>query len=335
MKPTDPQVLFFGHLKTQLPPHLSMVDEIAALLNISIDSAYRRIRGDKPISLEEAYILCQQYKLSLDHLFNLQSDTYIFRGTLPATGSAGINFTNWLEMVLAQLQYMNSFKERHMYYLMKDIPPYVHFMFPELAAFKCYFWMKSILHDEQLKGVKFSLRDKRYDQYKSWSAKVINEYLMLPGTEIWNVESLNSTLNQIDFYVQAGAFAQQEDIFVLYDRVEAMINHLEKQAECGYKSEVGQKPLAGAAEYRLFVNELILGDNTILVELDGKRVTYLNHSVLNVLTTRDERFNEAMFANLESLIKKSALISVVGEKERTKFFNRLRDHIRLRVSAAS
>ena len=47
------QQKFFLEIKNQLPSHLSLVDEIADLLNISPDSAYRRIRGEKPIDFEE------------------------------------------------------------------------------------------------------------------------------------------------------------------------------------------------------------------------------------------------------------------------------------------
>lgn len=38
---------FFDHIKERLPTHLSLVDEVAELLSISNDSAYRRIRGEK------------------------------------------------------------------------------------------------------------------------------------------------------------------------------------------------------------------------------------------------------------------------------------------------
>ncbi len=64
-----------------------------------------------------------------------------------------------------------------------------------------------------------------------------------------------------------------------------------------------------------------------MAELDNMRVTFLNHSVLYFVGTRDEEFNEAMFNNLDNLMKKSTLISSVGEKERARFFKRLRNKI--------
>lgn len=44
------QTAFLKQIKNQLPPHLSLVDAIAEQLNISNDSAYRRIRGEKHLT---------------------------------------------------------------------------------------------------------------------------------------------------------------------------------------------------------------------------------------------------------------------------------------------
>lgn len=332
MESTGTQSAFFQHLKTQLPPHLAMVDEIADVLGISHDSAYRRIRGEKPIDLEEIRKLCVHFKVSMDQLLHLQSDAFIFTGKLNSDNADNV-FEDWLQNVQYNFQVINSFEKKHLYYLMKDIPPFVHFQIPELAAFKCFFWMKSILHDELLKGVKFSLDDPRYEKFMVYIKKIIELYNKIPITEIWNIESLNSTLNQINFYVEAGSFINKGEIRILYEKVEELINHIEKQAELGMKFNIGETPKPNAASYRMFVNELILGDNTIMTELGDTRITFLNHSVLYFVATRDERFNNAMFSNLENLMKKSTMISTIGEKERVRFFNRLRDNIHLRLSA--
>jgi hypothetical protein len=70
---------------------------------------------------------------------------------------------------------------------MKDIPPFVHFNVPELATFKCFFWLKSILHDKSLKGVNFSFKDTRYEKFRDTSKKAIEFYNKVPTTEIWNI----------------------------------------------------------------------------------------------------------------------------------------------------
>src|SRR5450755_606756 len=82
MTQPDVQQVFFQHIKSNLAAHLSLVDEIADLLSISNDSAYRRIRGEKPLSFDEIKILCAHYKISLDQLFHLSNDSFLFSGPL-------------------------------------------------------------------------------------------------------------------------------------------------------------------------------------------------------------------------------------------------------------
>ncbi|MEJ7610930.1 MAG: helix-turn-helix domain-containing protein [Ferruginibacter sp.] len=324
---------FFNHIKGILPGHISMVDDVAELLDISIDSAYRRIRGEKPISLEEMGKLCSHYKISLDQFLHLPSDSFLFSGKIKTDSPA--SFEDYLENVLTNFTFFNSFKHKHLSVLMKDIQPFVHFQIPELAKFKFYFWMKSILHYEDMKTVKFSFHDPRYDPFKDTGKKIIDLYNRIPMTEIWNAESINSTLRQINFYYESGSFENKADAGILYSKVEELINHLERQAELGVKFNIGEEPGSHAASYRLFVNELILGDNTYLAELDGSRLTFLNHSVLYFVATKDERFNTAMFENLQNLVKKSTQISTIGEKERVRFFNRLREEIHHKQAALS
>jgi hypothetical protein len=323
---TNVRVLFFQHLKTQLPAHLSMVDEIAAILNISNDSAYRRIRGEKPIDLEEIYKLFSHFKTSMDQLLQLQQNTFIFSGLLKGKNIENA-FEDWLKEVQFILEQMDPFEKKHIYFLMKDIPPFVHFQVPELAAFRSFFYMKSIIQDDKLKGVKFSLEDAPYDKFAGSFKKIGTLYNHIPITEIWNVETLNSTLNQINFYREAGSFVNKEDVVTLYEKVEALINHIEKQAELGLKFNIGEMPGPHAVTYRMFMNDLILGNNTLLAELGEARITYINHSVIYFIATRNADFNNAMLANFENLMKKSTMISTIGEKDRASFFNRLRHNI--------
>src|ERR1041384_3304666 len=112
------QTLLFQHVKGLLPSHLSLVDEIAGLLDISNDSAYRRIRGEKAIGLEEIQKLCSHFKISMDQLLHLQSDAFIFTGNLN-DGSEN-RFKDYLDNVYRQFQWVNNFEKKQIYFLLKD-----------------------------------------------------------------------------------------------------------------------------------------------------------------------------------------------------------------------
>ena len=100
------------------------------------------------------------------------------------------------------------------------------------------------------------------------------------------------------------------------------MDYLEKQAETGYKQD-------GVA-YNVYVNEFILGDNTILVECDGEKAVYFNHNVINYIVTRQPALVEYTASTLQTILQKSALISGTGEKTRQLFFDNLRERIHQR-----
>ena len=327
MEPNGIQVSFFQHLKSQLPPHLSLVEEIADLLNISNDSAYRRLRAEKPITFDELQKICVHYHVSLDQFLHLQSDSFIFSGKLSTSNDSF--YADWINKLVQDLTFMNTFEQKHFYYLTKDIPFIAFFQFPELMTFKAFFWMKSILHYDRLKGKKYSLRnnDKEFDEsYR----KITALYNQIPATEIWNTESVNATIRQIEFYRDSDVFESKEDVTIIYEKLEELIGHIEKQAEIGKKFTFGQPVKPTDASYQMFHNEVVIGDNTCLAELGKLRITYLNHSVMNFITTMDTRFNNYIYDSIINLIHKSSQISVIGEKDRSRFFNKLREEIQSR-----
>jgi len=315
------QVTFFQHIRSLLPEHISLVDAIADILNISNDSAYRRIRGEKLISLEEMRKLADHYKISLDQFMHLQSDSFLFSGKL--INARDHTYENWEESLLQLLQFASSFQKKHITYLAKDVPLPQQFMVPELAAFKSFYFRKSILNYEELKGKKFSLNDIQ-NRHFDISKKIAELYNQIESTDIWNTESINSTIRQIEYYRDVNLFEKEDEIKSLYDAVFKLIDHLEKQSELGLKFSMNESPKSNAAPFHLYNNELDLGDNTVLFELDNLRITILNNTIINFISTRDEIFSNYTYEALQNILKKSSSLSVNSEKERARFFSQIR-----------
>lgn len=329
MELSNSQAQFFNTLKTSIPAYTSLVDEVAELLDISMDSAYRRIRGEKLLDFSEIELVCKRFNISVDKFIGTNANTILFQGK--QNNYKEDSFMEWMEDVLAQLNLVNSFSKKHIYYLCKDMPPFYHYYHKELAAFKFFFWIKSILFSENLNGSKFSISDNFFSKYEEVTRKIIKTYNLCPTTEIWNEEGINTTLRQIELYHQMGIIENPKDTYFLYNCVREVVDHLEKMAEAGKKFMINQTPTPDSPEYKFFVNEFVLGDNTFFVELDTNRITYLNYGVIYFLGTADQKFNDGMFRNLENLIKKSTQISTVGEKERKQFFNKLRKKIQAKI----
>jgi len=325
MEQLNTQQTLFNHIKGLIPPNLTLVDVIAEVLNVSNDSAYRRIRGEKPISLDEVRVLATHFKMSIDQLLHLQSDAFLFTGRF--TNNADFTYHNWLESIVSHLRFFLSFQPNHYFYLAKEIPFYYYFLFPEIAAFKSFFFMKSVLSYDNWKTAKFSVKDD-YSQYYEQMGKCSQLFAELPSTEVWNIENITSTLHQIEFYRVTGSLKSNEDAMMLFDKFDLLIDHIEIQAEYGVKLLHGQNPSTGKTAFKLFVNELLMGDNMQLMQLGNKQMTAINHCVMNYITTMDESFGAYTKKAMDNITQKSTLISGVNEKERLLFFNKLRAKVK-------
>lgn len=324
MNAVELQVAFLKEVKNQLPQHLALVDALAEKLNISNDSAYRRIRGEKHFTLDEIRILAADFKISLDTFLHLQNDALIFWGK--NIDRDRFDFERYLQGIVRQLEYFVSAGEKQMFYLNKDIPIFHLFMFPELAAFKCYFWCRYDLNYAQFNKGQFVIGD-FIDMFNNTGKKISDLYLKIPSTEIWNLDCINTTIRQIDYYRETCIFKSQKDIETVYDCLEKLVDHIELQVEYGYKFPYGMPQQHTTAKYSVYINEFILGDNTILVEMDGTRMVFVNHNVINYLMTTNLEFISYTFETMKILLKKSTLISEISEKDRQLFFHNLRQRI--------
>ena len=315
----------FNKIKDSLPPHISMVDTIAELLDLSYDSVYRRIRGEKPVSLEEVKLLSDHFNLSLDQVLELHSNKVLF--TDVESDNPINKFEQYLDGLIRQLEYFNGFSKKEMFYLSKDVPIFYFFYYPELAAFKSFFWCRSILNEPGFDNQKFSVNKFDVSKYFERGQKILKGFNQLPSVELWNYESINSTILQISYYRDAGIFETKADLDMVVDSCDAMLFHLQKQAEKGYKFLPGNNGETGGAQLRFYINELILGNNNIIIDLDNTRTAYLVSAVLKYISTTDKKFTSKMFNDFQTLISRSVMISQTGERERVKFFNALREKV--------
>lgn len=324
MNAAELQTAFLKQIKNQLPSHLALVDAIAEQLNLSNDSAYRRIRGEKHLTFDEIQILAAHFKISLDSFLHLQNDALIFWGK--NINREQFDFENYLQGIVNQLGFFIPAKEKQMYSLNKDIPIFHHFMFPELAAFKCYFWSRYDLDYPKFNKGQF-LIDDFIDIFNKTGRKISDLYLQIPSVEIWNMDCINTTIRQIDYYRETRIFKSQEDIKTVYNCLEKLVDHIELQVECGYKFPYQKPQQENKVKYGFYINDFFLGDNTTLVEIDGQRLVFISHNVINYMMTKNTEFIDYTFETLRILLKKSTLISETSEKDRQLFFERLRERI--------
>lgn len=310
------QGVFLQQITDRLPPDVSLVNELADLLHVSNDSAYRRIRGETSLTFEEIFELSQKYQISLDALSGGSSNAITFR--YKTLNAETLNMEQYLDSILQDLKMINSFDEKQIIYAAKDIPVFHLFQVPEIAAFKTFMWMKTIASFEGMDDMKFDPA-KMDPKILDLGKQIIDEYMSIPTIEIWNEETITSILQQIIYYNEAGLFAEKGTASLMCDKLSELVEHLQLEASHGFKFHLGRKPVGKEDSFQMYINEIVLPENTIQVSMGDNRAVYITHNIMNYLVTTNPNFCETTRSTQDNLIKRSILVSGVSEKERNKF----------------
>ncbi|MEM0996728.1 MAG: hypothetical protein AAGN35_06605 [Bacteroidota bacterium] len=321
---SDLQARLFARLRELLPSHLSLATELAALLEISVDSAYRRMRGETPLRLDEFGRITRKFGIGL--------------GGLDSGGGQHIQFERSLGRVEEEqvhgsfaaladiLHHLQQAGDSEIVYFSMELPIFHVLQSGPLLAFKLYYWNWI---DREYRTQPGSIKlDLPGDPIPL--ARIVSLYQQVPTTEIISENALSTTMMQILFFLESGSFAQASDAILLFDEIEKLVDHLRIQAEVGQKFPLGnpRPDHRSDGNFRLFFNEMIHSQDLALVRAQGHQSVYLEHNVLGFLRTTDSTFFAQTDAMLQRIMRKSILISQVSERERNRFFNRLTQRVR-------
>ncbi len=317
------QMAFVQKLKELAPANASLADEIAELLTVSTDSAYRRLRGETSISLDEAVSICNHFKVPFSAFTESLAGLVTFRyKQLDDDMESMYNYLHGLEHTLDMLMLAN---DKKIIYGMVDIPILHQLGFRQIGCFKMFYWMKALMGVKSLEGQKFSPNLIPADMQKL-GTNVLNKYRKVPSVEIWSDDLLFPTLKQIEYSWDSGWFESAESAIAVCEDMREMLRNACQMAENGSKLLQDVKDVS-SQNYQMYFSELLIGNNTIMAWADNLRAVYLSHHTFNNINTTNEQFCDETAAWLEKHLKKATLISGTAEKQRVRFFNQLERNI--------
>lgn len=336
MSSKDIQAKFFQLVKERIDPNISFVDEVADMLELSTDSAYRRMRGETSLTFEELALLSKRFNISVDSLMESETNELTFQ--FQPLKEDGFNFIEYLKYIEQNMKLIEAEEDKEVIYIANEIPLFHLLHVPEVASFKLFFWQKTILDFSQFRDQRFKL-GKVDEQVNELSRSLRDLYCRIPSTEIYHSETVDTTLKQIEYYFDSGYFEVREEAMHLLNKVEVLIKHIRNQCEVGYKfrqQEDGQAPeFTGYRKqdnYTVFHNDVLHTDNTILVRLGSRYLSFLTSNGISSLSTMNEKFYHESVRAIGVLKRRATLISGTSEKERNRVFeNYFRKIERLRA----
>ena len=315
------QEQFIKYLKAKFQNNTSFIEEIASVLDIGYDAAYRRVNLKTNLSLEESVVLARHYNVSLNKLYEVGSKTSIVVDLSPPFHNMeGLEL--YFRQSLVNIEPLTKLKSASISYSAKDIPFFHTLKDTYLTHYKIYVWLKDvdtdmakskITFDEFRKTIPDSLLDSVY------TLGDIYNYISI--TELWNDYTIIGTLQQVLYYFESRLLSK-ESALLICDDIEKVINQTEKQTIM--QSLVGSNV---GAKYNLYKTDLHTLNNTIMVQTANQRIFFQPFTVLTYFKIEHKPTCNLMFEFFEKQMANSKLLVNAGEKDRTLFFHKMHQKI--------
>ncbi len=306
----------------------SKADMIAALMklfDVGKDAVYRRLRGETFLPPDELMLLAKTYKISVDSFIFGSSDALFFSFN-PFIRTVK-TIEDYLEGIHQDVAQLNTLPNVHIYNAWAEIPFFFYMFFPRIFSFKMYVYGRTIWELDYLQTRPYDFDIIPVPVIQK-SEAILKLYNALPTTELWSLNIMDNTLNQIEYHVNGGGFKNPKDALVLCQDMAKLADHMEVMATHGKKFPLGSKPeTSKGSAFTMYHNEMIYTSNTIFVTSDVGRAIYTTYGNPNFLKTMDERMCDYTAKWFNNIVSKS--LNMENERGRKYYFDRLRKRIEL------
>ncbi|MBI5539620.1 MAG: hypothetical protein HY951_06140 [Bacteroidia bacterium] len=310
------QSQFLRKVEDLIPASSSLVNELSDILETSTDSAYRRIRCETLLSIDEIIKLCDHFNITFDTFSKTEntSVTFTYSKLEPRVSC----FKEYLEKLLQDMKTIENSSQKQIIYACEDIPVFHHYNHPILASFKMFYWMLTILNVPELEFEKFDTENIN-NELAEFSKKIATAYFKIPSIEIWTETTIHSTIKQIEYFWEAGKFKHKNDALQICEELRNEITIIQRQAEKGTKLDTTENK---EQNFQLYFSDMEITNNCVYVNIGSLKSVYLGHFTFSTMSTFNDSYCEETLQWMNAIIKKSVLISGISEKQRYQVFKK-------------
>ncbi|MEM7084690.1 MAG: hypothetical protein AAF489_00820 [Bacteroidota bacterium] len=315
------QEQFIRQIQARIPENHSIIDDVAAVLNISYDAAYRRINSRTSLSLEDGITLAKHYKISLNKLYEVgDQNTIMAEKSNPIRSAADLE--NYFTNSYKSIEPLTKLKSASIIYSAKDIPIFYTLTNSILTKYKFYVWLKFLNEDGAMERMTFEAFLNVIPSSLLNSALELSQmYSYINVVEFWNDNTVNGTLQQILYYFDSNLLSKTMALQVCED-LKKVVDHVEEQA---IKQVITNSK--NNASYDLYKSDLLTMSNTVMVKTQHHKLFFTPFTVLSYFRISHPPTCEEMHSFFKKQMKNSKLLINSGEKDRSQFFNRMRQKI--------
>lgn len=319
-----PQAQLVFLIKQKLTANESIGSVISELLDISTDAAYRRVRCEKPIGMDELALLCKHFNISLDQIFEIPQKTVVF--DFYDFDKSNFSLDVYLLNIRDSLLNLKNQNEAKLILTINNTHFFQLFNFPELVKFKLFFWMKMNLQLDEFQKVKYT--DFRFSQDQlNTCNEILNLYNSIPSVEIYDVELFGGLAREVYYYSISKELEDLESAKLLFESINELIDHLCAQAKNAKKFKVNTPVPASDRGIDVYVNEILNSVASFYYETEKNQGLFVAHNFMNSLHTNNQYYVNQTKDVLDSIIEVSTKISHSNHKLRNNFFGKLIENV--------
>jgi len=299
----------------QIPKNRKVVYYLVNKLNISRESAYRRIRGDIPFTVDELITLAVDLEFSIDALFEQERQNNAYYDFTRIENKSDNFFIVMLNNYSELLEKINQSKKVESMMAFNTFPPPFYAEFSHLFKFSYYKWLyqeSEISRNNPYSEVILP------DEAMLFQKKIQEN--MVRGKSMTLILDMNIFLNlikEIQYFYQR-KLLNNEELLSLKEDLLHLIEQYEKMAQTG---------TFGALKSQLYLSSLCINSNTVCYYCDDKTEPLFWIFTINPVIIQNTGFASMQIKWLNSLRRQSSLITQSNEIMQAEFFFQQRDYV--------
>ncbi|UII26520.1 hypothetical protein LVD15_25020 [Fulvivirga maritima] len=304
------QIDFFRDIKDNHQLSSSLPAIIAEILNISIDSAYRRMRGETPLILPELIKICDHFNASFSYGKNSSNELSLFYKSLCNDEQPLKDLIGCFVVLRANLTRLLKHENAMISLTLTDLPIFYLANYRTLTNFRIKVWFKEMI------GRDITIAE-GYDKAFEELLEVLQDtYKLMKSSlhrEIWSHQSIHDLLGSISYHYQTGEISEAESIQI-FSELDAFLTDVYDYANTSSNCE-------------MYMSETELTNSYMLCQGGEEKLSIIKMFSINSMFTFDPTLYDDIKMWIDLIINNSVLINNSNRKQRHLYFSILRDQV--------
>lgn len=315
----DHQVAFLEAIRSQFQTAEDGLEHIGQVLCVEKSALYNRLSGKKRLQVDEVLLLSRHFGVAYPGITTAELPPGTVSVRLPALFGQPQTALDYLAPLLAHLNVLRQLPVVVLHYITAEIPLFDYLHFPSLASFKFYVWRYFTWGNQgkQVKPKAFQSGIVSTEEAEMF-AKVRTGYDMLASTEVWHVNILDNTLNQM-IYLESVGLISRPDAHALLDQVDQLLERVSVRAEKKLKHE--------GISFEMYLNEVNHTNNLVLVEAGDQSAIFFAYDNPNLCQSQDQTLIAYTREAFHRLVRNCTSLSHGSDRQRKQFFKQLHDRV--------